>query len=68
MLKDVNFIELNRDSKRKIVRLDDNIRPQLLEIILQDSQFLERQGIMDYSLLICTEKVEGLYEESRNII
>jgi hypothetical protein len=55
VLKDVNFIELNKDCKEKIVRVENSI--DIVEMINLDSQFLEKHGIMDYSLLLSTENI-----------
>lgn len=54
ILKCLNFVDIN-SSVKKLVRLDvDQIEP-MYEIIEKDTEFLRRQRIMDYSLLLIVE-------------
>lgn len=55
VLKDMNFCELNDDSKRQVVRIPSKNAKHLRHILKEDSKFLMSQGIMDYSLLLVTE-------------
>lgn len=56
ILKCLNFVDIN-SSNKKLVRLDvDHIEP-MYDIIEKDTEFLRRQGIMDYSLLLIVEQI-----------
>lgn len=70
VLKDVNFYEINRESKYHIVRLPNKNKNYLNKILKEDSKFLASQGIMDYSLLLVTERLpqkRGKKDESTSI-
>ena len=57
-LKDVNFLEINKYSKRKVCFFRQEDALYLKEVIKRDSEFLMSHGIMDYSLLLVTEKIK----------
>ena len=54
VLRDLNFVEIDKDLKGIIdIRSDKLI--ELNEILKQDSLFLEKHNLMDYSLLLAIE-------------
>jgi hypothetical protein len=55
ILKDTNFIEINKELNYSLLRLDALQYQELLSIIKIDSAFLRHQGFMDYSLLLTIE-------------
>ena len=70
ILKDLNFLELNRTSKRNILRLNSNVSNNLNQIIASDTMFLKSKGIMDYSFLLKSElhRNDTYYEVNRHCI
>ena len=64
---DNNFIGLNKNGK--LIKIQKDIREQLIDIIEKDSQFLARHRLMDYSLLLQMEKIDPnkAYASPRNI-
>ena len=56
-MKDINFIEINKDSGFSLIELTFEQNDLLQKIILNDSMFLESLGLMDYSLLLVIEEV-----------
>ena len=54
-MKDLNFIEINRDHGNALIDLTDSQVNQLNTIISNDSAFLTSEGLMDYSLLLVIE-------------
>lgn len=54
VLKDVNFLELNKS--QKLVRISFLKFYELQRVIKSDSEFLLKHGIMDYSLLLVIEQ------------
>ena len=57
ILKDVNFLEIQKEEGKKLVRIDDFVNKNLLEIIKIDSEFLKDHNILDYSLLLTIENL-----------
>jgi hypothetical protein len=57
ILKDVNFLEIQKEKGKKLVRIDDFVNKNLLEIIKIDSEFLKDHNILDYSLLLTIENL-----------
>ena len=58
VMRDLNFIEINKDLK-SIINLKQTDIIQLNKIIHKDSLFLEQHNLMDYSLLLA---IESKYE------
>lgn len=67
VLKDINYCELNKESKRNIIRLSSKNIKFLNDILRADSKFLQSQGIMDYSLLLVTEKLPVSHSASSGL-
>ena len=57
ILKDVNFLEIQKEKGKKLVRIDNFVNKNLLEIIKIDSEFLKDHNILDYSLLLTIENL-----------
>lgn len=53
VLKDVNFIELNK--KEKLIEIPSMKFYHLFNTLKNDSEFLLKHGIMDYSTLLVIE-------------
>jgi hypothetical protein len=65
VLKCVNFVEINKSNK-KLVKLDYQDIEAISNIVQEDSDFLERMGLIDYSLLLDVEQLtNNLYTEDR---
>ena len=56
VLKCVNFVDVN-NSNHKLVKLDAQDIEKISNIVQQDSDFLERMGLIDYSLLLDVEQL-----------
>ena len=57
LLKDVNFIEMNRALVEfDLINLEERDSHALKKIISKDCFFLANNGIMDYSLFLVIEK------------
>jgi hypothetical protein len=57
ILKDVNFLEIQKEKGKKLVRIDDFVNKNLHKIIKIDSEFLKDHNILDYSLLLTIENL-----------
>jgi len=55
VLKDVNFIEIDKAMNFQLLNMQADDRDELISIISKDSNFLKNQGLMDYSLLLVIE-------------
>lgn len=55
VLKDMNFVEIERDIGDSLLQLDIPNCDMLLKVAQSDSKFLASIGIMDYSLLLGIE-------------
>ena len=55
MLKDLNFIEINRDLGQSLVNLTIQQIDDLNACIKEDCAFLSKHNLMDYSLLLVIE-------------
>lgn len=55
VLKDINFLKINRAMDFSLIRLSQKDQAHLQNIIEKDSQFLLSRGLMDYSLLVAIE-------------
>jgi hypothetical protein len=56
-MKDMNFIEINRDIGYSLIDLNVMELDEINEIIESDSEFLSSEGLMDYSLLMVLESL-----------
>jgi hypothetical protein len=57
LLKDVNFIEMNRALvETHLINLEERDSQALRDTISKDCIFLANNGIMDYSLFLVIEK------------
>ena len=54
-LKDVNLLKAKKQNKN-LTLFDPVDREKLRSIISKDVEFLRKQGLMDYSLLLAIEK------------
>ena len=53
VLKDKNLTILNKlDTSGKIVHIKSSQRKDLLELLIKDTEFLKKHGLMDYSLFL----------------
>ena len=60
ILKDLNLIEFNLYLKSKntqVIRLTPEDEIKIEKIMLEDAKLLKSMGLMDYSLLLCIERV-----------
>ena len=57
-MKDLNFLEIDKDCGFSLMELTSNQNKLLKKIIINDSMFLESLGLMDYSLLLVIEEVQ----------
>jgi len=57
VLKDLNFLKINKDWDNTLLQLSRDDRDKLLSNIKKDSEFLRQKGLMDYSLLVVIEKL-----------
>ena len=64
VLKCMNFVEIN-SSKKKLIRLDTDQIERISEILEQDCQYLQREGLMDYSMLL---DVEQMTSQAQNAV
>lgn len=55
VLKDMNFVEIERDIGENLLQLNNATCDMLLRAAQSDSKFLASLGIMDYSLLMAIE-------------
>ena len=55
VMKDMNFEEINKDLNYSLVNFSNEKKDELRSILEQDSLFLSKYGIMDYSLLLVLE-------------
>lgn len=51
-MKDQNFLDIAKDKGHSIVDLGNQYNKQVMKVLEQDSQFLLKHNIMDYSLLL----------------
>ena len=56
VLKDVNFLQIKREMKGKLIELGKNHRDEIVTVIQKDAEFLMKHNIMDYSLLLTIEQ------------
>ena len=56
-MKDMNFVEINKDSGYRLMELTSEQNTILNKIMINDTLFLESLGLMDYSLLLVIEEV-----------
>ena len=54
-LKDINFRMASKVNK-DLTKFEENDRKKLLEAMRKDVEFLRRNGLMDYSLLLAIER------------
>ena len=67
VLKCVNFVEINKSNK-KLVKLDYQDIETISNIVQEDSDFLEKMGLIDYSLLLDIEQLtNSMHNEERFI-
>jgi hypothetical protein len=59
-MKDLNFLEVNRDNGNALIDLTNYQVDELNHIISNDSKFLTSEGLMDYSLLLVMESSKKL--------
>ena len=57
-MKDINYLEINKEFDGQLMRLNAEQHQQLKGIIEKDAQFLKNHGLMDYSLLLAIELVK----------
>lgn len=57
VMKDLNYIEINKDFDNQIMQLSQDQQDLLQSIIKKDSEFLKNHNLMDYSLLLVIEFV-----------
>lgn len=57
VLKDLNFLKINKDWDNTLLKLSRDDRDKLLDSVKKDSEFLRKKGLMDYSLLVVIEKL-----------
>ena len=50
----MNFVEINKDIN-SLIDMPERKRLEILEIIRNDTKFLQSKGLMDYSLLLFIE-------------
>jgi hypothetical protein len=55
ILKDINYIELNRDLNYQAMCLTEQQKEEIQGLIEMDSEYLCSQRLMDYSLLVVIE-------------
>ena len=58
VLRDLNFMEINKDVK-DFIDISDFEKTILNKIIREDSIFLEKHNLMDYSLLLAIESKQN---------
>lgn len=66
ILKDLNLIEFNMYLKSKntqVIRLTPEDEIKIEKIMLEDAKLLKFMGLMDYSLLLCIERVQQTNEK-----
>lgn len=56
IMKDLNFLKLQKDSNQDLIRIDDYDQTALRDQIVKDSLFLCHHNLIDYSLLLTIEK------------
>ena len=57
-MKDINYLEINKEFNEQLLRLDTKKFIQLKTLIKMDSEFLKNHNLMDYSLLMAIEMVK----------
>ena len=57
VMKEKNFLEINRDWGNSLINLKADHAKGLKDIILKDSLFLKNYNLMDYSLLLVIENI-----------
>ena len=55
VMKDMNFEEINKDLNYTLVNFSNEQKDEFRHMLEQDSKFLSKYGIMDYSLLLVLE-------------
>ena len=65
ILKDVNFLEIQRENDKKLINIDNFVKESIQKIIKIDSKFLRDNNILDYSLLLT---IENLTESQTEIL
>ncbi len=70
ILKDVNFLEIQRENDKKLINIDNFVKESIQKIIKIDSKFLRDNNILDYSLLLTienlTESQTEIFLQKRN--
>lgn len=64
----MNFVEINKDLNHSLISLSSQQLQKIRSMISSDSKFLEKHGLMDYSLLLVIEQLEydRLTNDKRN--
>ena len=62
VMKDLNYEEINQNMDLSFIRLTRKQFYELDIIQMKDSAFLERHGLMDYSLLLVIEHVKEVMD------
>ena len=69
VLKDLNFIEINKDlktnGKPELTHFSSDNCSSIYNVLKKDSQFFASHGLMDYSLLLTVEQV--LYSNTNTV-
>ena len=55
VMKDLNFIKINKDFNNKLTVFTKTEKFRILDLIKKDSLFLRNHGLMDYSMLLVVE-------------
>ena len=68
-LKDLNFIEINRDLNQTLVNFPSDRINQYSRVLSEDTKFLKKHNIIDYSMLLVIEFIDekNLKKESINL-
>ena len=64
MLKDLNFLEIQKDSNITLVEIAEN--EAVMESLLKDAKFLASHNVMDYSLLLVVETLKDFSVKRQN--
>ena len=68
VLKDQNYLRINKDLNFTILSLDFHTAGDIEHILREDSAFLAKRNIMDYSLLLGVETVNVEVCESGSLV
>lgn len=58
IMKDLNYMEINRDMNNQLLKLDNKQFEILNWLIRKDSEFLRDHNLMDYSLFLVIEEIQ----------